>query len=67
MVAAKIPAAREALIPMGRVGRAEDMADAALFLANERAGHVNGQEIVVDGGLSQTLMGSVPRPGYQAR
>ncbi|MYM56411.1 SDR family NAD(P)-dependent oxidoreductase [Thalassovita mangrovi] len=62
-----VKAAREALVPMGRIGHAEDMADAALFLASPRAGYVNGQEIVVDGGLSQTLMGSVPRPGYQAR
>lgn len=61
-----VTAAREALVPMGRIGRAQDMADAALFLASDRASYVNGQEIVVDGGLSQTLMGSVPRPGYSA-
>lgn len=58
--------AREALVPSGRIGRPEDMADAALFLASARAGYINGQEIVVDGGLSQCLMGAVPRPGYTA-
>lgn len=56
--------ARERLVPVGRIGRPKDMADAALFLASDRAAYVNGQEIVVDGGLSQTLMGTVPRPGY---
>ncbi len=56
--------ARESMVPMGRIGTAQDMADAALFLASQRAGYVNGQEIVVDGGLSQTLMGLVPRPGF---
>jgi len=56
--------AREKMVPVGRIGRPQDMADAALFLASDRAAYVNGQEIVVDGGLSQTLMGTVPRPGY---
>lgn len=59
-----VRSAREKRVPVGRIGRPQDMADAALFLASERAGYINGQEIVVDGGLSQTLMGSVPRPGY---
>lgn len=61
-----VKAAREELVPTRRIGRAEDMADAALFLASDRASYVNGQDIVVDGGLSQALMGSVPRPGYNA-
>ena len=61
-----VKAAREALVPSGRIGRPQDMADAALFLASDRAAYINGQEIVVDGGLSQTLMGSVPRPGYSS-
>jgi Dehydrogenases with different specificities (related to short-chain alcohol dehydrogenases) len=56
--------AREAFVPLGRIGRPEDMAEAALFLASPRASYVTGQEIVVDGGLSQVLMGHVPRPGY---
>ncbi|MGB0748730.1 MAG: SDR family NAD(P)-dependent oxidoreductase [Magnetospiraceae bacterium] len=58
--------AREEWVPVGRIGSPEDMADASLFLASSRAGYITGQEIVVDGGLSQTLMGSVPRPGYTA-
>lgn len=60
----KVRRAREALVPSGRIGTAADMADAAIFLASARAAYVNGQEIVVDGGLSQTIMGTVPRPGY---
>lgn len=62
----QVRAAREALVPSGRIGTAGDMADAAVFLASDRAGYINGQEIVVDGGLSQTIMGTVPRPGYAA-
>lgn len=63
---AGVRAAREALVPVGRIGTARDMADAAIFLASPRAGYINGQEIVVDGGLSQTIMATVPRPGYVA-
>ena len=59
-----VKAKREAMVPMRRIATPQDMADAALFLASNRASYISGQDIVVDGGLSQTLMGLVPRPGY---
>ena len=59
-----VKARREAMVPLRRIAAPQDMADVALFLASDRAGYVTGQDIVVDGGLSQTLMGLVPRPGY---
>ncbi|WP_428623889.1 SDR family NAD(P)-dependent oxidoreductase [Sedimenticola sp.] len=62
---AEVKRKREAIVPVRRIGTPEDMANAALFLASPRAGYINGQEIVVDGGLSQTLMSHVPRPGYE--
>jgi NAD(P)-dependent dehydrogenase (short-subunit alcohol dehydrogenase family) len=37
--------------PVGRLGRAEDVADAALFLVSERAAFVNGVALLVDGGM----------------
>jgi NAD(P)-dependent dehydrogenase (short-subunit alcohol dehydrogenase family) len=37
--------------PLGRFGRVEELAGAAIFLASEAASFVNGQVIVVDGGL----------------
>lgn len=61
-----VRAARESMVPLGRIGAPADMADAVVFLASPRAAYVTGQEIVVDGGLSQTLMGLVPRPGFSA-
>lgn len=56
--------AREAVVPLGRIGHVRDIADMALFLSSDRAGYVTGQEIIVDGGFSQTLMSHIPRPGY---
>ena len=38
------------MIPVGRYGTVDEMADAALFLAGEAAGYVNGHTLFVDGG-----------------
>lgn len=38
-------------IPLGRIGTAEEVADAAVFLASDAARYVTGQQLVVDGGL----------------
>jgi len=37
--------------PLGRIGEAMDVADAAVFLCSERAGFVNGVALLVDGGM----------------
>ena len=57
--------ARRALVPLRRIGRPEDIADAVVFLASERASYINGEELVIDGGFTQTIMSSVPRPGFE--
>jgi len=43
--------AKLGLIPMDRIGRPEDVAGAAVYLASEAAAYVTGATIVVDGGL----------------
>jgi NAD(P)-dependent dehydrogenase (short-subunit alcohol dehydrogenase family) len=45
-------AAIAAMIPMGRVGAAEEIARAALFLASDDASFITGQTLSVDGGFS---------------
>jgi NAD(P)-dependent dehydrogenase (short-subunit alcohol dehydrogenase family) len=40
-------------IPMGRVGKPEEIANAALFLASDDSSFVNGTELFVDGGQAQ--------------
>jgi 3-oxoacyl-[acyl-carrier protein] reductase len=36
---------------LGRIGTAEEVASAVLFLASERASYITGQSIIVDGGI----------------
>ncbi|RKF30527.1 SDR family oxidoreductase [Paraburkholderia fungorum] len=40
-------------IPVGHMGKAEDIAYAALYLASDESSYVVGTELVVDGGTSQ--------------
>lgn len=56
--------ARQAAIPSRRIGRPEDVAEAALFLASPRSEYVNGAEITVDGGFTRNVLGLIPRAGY---
>jgi NAD(P)-dependent dehydrogenase (short-subunit alcohol dehydrogenase family) len=50
-------AARDAIIPTGRMGTGFDVAYASLFLASDEAEHITGTELVVDGGVTSTCPG----------
>jgi 3-oxoacyl-[acyl-carrier protein] reductase len=46
----QVRAAQESAIPMGRMGRPEELAWLVAFLASERGGYITGATIQVDGG-----------------
>jgi NAD(P)-dependent dehydrogenase (short-subunit alcohol dehydrogenase family) len=54
--------ARESKVPLGRLGTAQDIADVVLFLASDNAAYVHGQNIVVDGGVTGSVIAHLPRP-----
>jgi NAD(P)-dependent dehydrogenase (short-subunit alcohol dehydrogenase family) len=49
-------AQREASIPLRKLGTADDVAHAIIFLMSRYAGHINGIDLLVDGGMSNALM-----------
>jgi glucose 1-dehydrogenase len=46
---------KQAAIPWGRAGSAEEVADAVMFLLSPKADYVTGATLVIDGGLSLTV------------
>ena len=58
MMAATLDAFGDAIrdsVPLKRIGKPEDMAGVAIYLASEAASYVTGAVIPVDGGMITTL------------
>ncbi len=55
-----IAAGRAAVVPMGRVGRPEEIAEACVFLLSDRASYVNAENLKVDGGQAESKMMHTP-------
>ncbi|MFM0757329.1 SDR family NAD(P)-dependent oxidoreductase [Paraburkholderia strydomiana] len=56
---------REEIVPVRRIGTPQDVAEAVLFLASDRSAYISGQDLLVDGGLSQSWLSLIPRPGFE--
>jgi glucose 1-dehydrogenase len=52
--------ARARLVPWGRVGEADDIADVIAFLVGPDARYVTGQNLCVDGGFSDSILSHLP-------
>jgi L-rhamnose 1-dehydrogenase len=46
---------QERRVPLGRLGKPEDLAGPVIFLASDMASYVNGAGLLVDGGMAISL------------
>lgn len=53
---------RSSAVPLGRLGTGDDVAAAVLFLLSEESAYVTGTELLVDGGVTMSIIGTLPRP-----
>ena len=57
----KVRELRGGAVPSGRLGEADDIANAVLFLDSENASYVNGHNLVVDVGVISSVIAQLPR------
>ena len=57
----KVRATRGGGVPLRCLGEAADIAEAVLFLDSDGAKYISGHELVVDGGVSISVMAHLPR------
>ncbi|MFL2503013.1 MAG: SDR family NAD(P)-dependent oxidoreductase [Luminiphilus sp.] len=57
----KVRATRGGGVPLRCLGEAADIAEAVLFLDSDGAKYISGHELVIDGGVSISVMAHLPR------
>lgn len=56
----KLSRARSAMVPLGRIATPGDIADTIAFLLGPQSSYITGQSLVVDGGLTRSVLSRVP-------
>jgi NAD(P)-dependent dehydrogenase (short-subunit alcohol dehydrogenase family) len=59
---AEIRRRRSGAVPLGRLGTGDDVAAMVMFLLSDGAGYITGTEILVDGGVTTSVIANLPRP-----
>lgn len=55
----KLHQGRKKVVPVGRIGTPDDIADAIAFMVSDAASYMNGQDIIIDGGFMRTALMNV--------
>ena len=57
----KVRAKRSGGVPLHRLGTAADVISAVLYLASDAAAYIHGHELVIDGGVINSVLAHLPR------
>jgi NAD(P)-dependent dehydrogenase (short-subunit alcohol dehydrogenase family) len=51
---------RQAMVPLQRIGTPDDIARAVVYLLSTQASYMTGENLRVDGGLCDRMLGTIP-------
>jgi NAD(P)-dependent dehydrogenase (short-subunit alcohol dehydrogenase family) len=57
----KVRASRARGVPLGRLATPEDISNAVLMLDSDKASYISGVDLLVDGGLTHSVLRNLPR------
>ena len=49
------------MVPIQKIGEAADIANVAMFLLSEDSSYIHGENIVVDGGVMNSVLANIGR------
>ena len=52
---------REGMVPLGRLGSSEDVAKVVMFLLSDDSSYVHGENILIDGGVMNSVLANIGR------